>query len=336
MDVTLQIRKVCHNHSCALSPMILSQKILVLIFLLSLLVSLSAGDFQPESMAYVLQTENLGTRENAIAKLAQSGRDLIVLDYAYDGSEIGKWTKAEIARIRAGKKGRKVVAYISIGEAEDYRSYWKKDWDKNKDGVPDKGAPKFLNKANPDWEGNYKVGYWDKDWQQIILKYIDEIIAQGFDGIYLDIIDAFEFYEHDRENDKWIDNRINPETDNTYRHDMLAWLAKIAEYTRKVKSGFFIIPQNGTQLADNKDFIKIISAIGVEDLFTEANKKQNQQHTKYVTGLLKKVKAAGKTVLVIEYGTKEKVIKIARLGAKKEGFVLLITDRELKTLGTAE
>ena len=50
---------------------------------------------------------------------------------------------------------------------------------------------------NPDWEGNYKVRYWDKQWQTIILEYVDQILEQGFDGVYMDIIDAFEFYDYD-------------------------------------------------------------------------------------------------------------------------------------------
>lgn len=146
--------------------------------------------------------------------------------------------------------------------------------DKDKDGKPDKVAPKFLNTVNPDWEGNYKVKYWNSDWQKIILNYIDEIIVQGFDRIYLDIVDAFEFYEHDRKNDKWIDNKPNPETGKTYRQDMIAWVVKIAEYTRSAKPGFIIIPQNGSQLAEVADYVKTISGIGVEDLFTNGNKKQ--------------------------------------------------------------
>ena len=61
------------------------------------------------------------------------------------------------------------------------------------------GKPYFLAEENPDWEGNYKVKYWNTDWQNIIYgnnnAYVKKIIDAGFDGVYLDIIDAFEYFE---------------------------------------------------------------------------------------------------------------------------------------------
>ena len=53
--------------------------------------------------------------------------------------------------------------------------------------------------CSPDWEGNYKVRYWEEDWQAIIYgdadSYLQKILDAGFDGVYLDIIDAFEYFE---------------------------------------------------------------------------------------------------------------------------------------------
>jgi len=43
------------------------------------------------------------------------------------------------------------------------------------------------------------VKYWDKEWQQIIYgtpgAYLDRILKAGFDGVYLDLVDAFEYFE---------------------------------------------------------------------------------------------------------------------------------------------
>jgi cysteinyl-tRNA synthetase len=80
---------------------------------------------------------------------------------------------------------------MSIGEAEDYRYYWESDWDNR--------PPDWLGKENPVWEGNYRVKYWDREWQALIYgtasSYLEKIIEAGFDGVYLDLIEAFEFYE---------------------------------------------------------------------------------------------------------------------------------------------
>jgi cysteinyl-tRNA synthetase len=43
------------------------------------------------------------------------------------------------------------------------------------------------------------VRYWDKTWQNIIYgnndTYLKKIIDAGFDGVYLDVVDAFEYFE---------------------------------------------------------------------------------------------------------------------------------------------
>ena len=84
-----------------------------------------------------------------------------------------------------------VVCYMSIGEAEDYRYYWQNSWQTDR--------PEWLDRENPDWEGNYKVKYWYPAWQNIIFgndeSYTKRILDAGFDGAYLDLIDAFEYYE---------------------------------------------------------------------------------------------------------------------------------------------
>ena len=80
---------------------------------------------------------------------------------------------------------------MSVGEAEDYRYYWQNNWSTNK--------PNWLDAENPNWPGNYKVKYWDKNWQNIIVgndqSYTKKILDANFDGVYLDIIDAFEYYQ---------------------------------------------------------------------------------------------------------------------------------------------
>jgi len=48
---------------------------------------------------------------------------------------------------------------------------------------------KANDRENPDWEGNYKVHYWDAGWQAIIYgnadSYCRKILDAGFDGAYL-------------------------------------------------------------------------------------------------------------------------------------------------------
>ncbi|WP_395741385.1 MJ1477/TM1410 family putative glycoside hydrolase [Prosthecobacter sp.] len=291
--------------------------------------------FAPKSMAYVLQADKLAsTREAAVQKLASSDRDLIVIDAAFNSD--GDWTPEEIAAIRSGKAGRRVVAYVSVGEAEDYRPYWQETWDANKDGQPDAAAPKFLNTENPDWKGNYRVRYWQPAWQQLMLPAVDKVATQGFDGIYLDIIDAFEFYEYDPATKDWLDDRPNPETGRTYREDMIAWVAAIAQRAREKHPGFLVIPQNASQLLAHAEYRELISAIGVEDLFVTGRKLRSEKQSRYVLSFLEKLKPDGKPVLVIDYPKSADIHAAAFESAKKHDFTLLLTDRQLTTLGESK
>lgn len=289
--------------------------------------------FNPDSMAYVLQAEGLGDRNTAVEKLAGCDRDLVVIDYAFFGDEQSRWSREEVDRIRAGKPGRNVLAYLSIGEAGTYRFYWKETWDADNDGKPDADAPAWLLNANPDWPDNFKVHYWDREWQQNVIQHLDEIIEQGFDGVYLDIVDAFEFFEHDVEKDQWIDHRPNPQTNNTYRQDMTSWVTRIASHARQSKPNFLVVPQNGVQLLESDDYRQIISAVGVEDLFTNGNRKQKRDEVKYRMQFIAHAVQAQKPVFLIEYGKKATARQHSIANASEAKLKLLLTDRPLKTLG---
>ena len=293
--------------------------------------------FAPRTMAYVLQADRLaGSKSRAADVLARCGRDLVVIDYSYDGGNGGGWTASQVRRIRSGKRGRKVVAYLSIGEAEDYRYYWQRAWDRNRDGRPDAGAPAFLCQENPDWEGNYKVKYWHGAWQSIMYDYLGKIIGQGFDGLYLDLVDAYEHFEYDPARKDWIDNRPNAETGRTYRLDMIRFVRRIASRARKqAGDDFLIIPQNAAALSRYGSYREMISAIGIEDLFTEGNKRQPKRHVDYVLPRLERIRKDGKAVLLIEYGTRAAIRSISIRGARTCGFVLLLAPRELDALGRA-
>jgi cysteinyl-tRNA synthetase len=145
---------------------------------------------QAKNFLYLINTENYTIKQSFISAIAQTNYDVLIIDYFWGVEE---FTAEEINQLKSKKNGGKrlVIAYLSIGEAEDYRYYWKPVWKTN--------PPSWLKAEDPNWEGNYVVAYWEKDWQNIIFgnsnAYLDKIIKDGFDGAYLDIIDAFEYFE---------------------------------------------------------------------------------------------------------------------------------------------
>ncbi|MGB9809173.1 MAG: MJ1477/TM1410 family putative glycoside hydrolase [Caldanaerobacter sp.] len=240
-----------------------------------------------KSFAYQLQDIDL----KAIEK---TNFDLIIIDYSRDGTDENRFTKEEIDSLKSSFKI--VLSYLSIGEAENYRWYWNNAWDKNNDGIPDSGAPSWLGPENPEWPGNYKVKYWDPEWKQIIFKYLDKIIEANFDGVYLDIIDAYEYWGPGGESGL---NR------KTAEQEMIDFVKSIANYTRvtKGKKDFLIFPQNGEKLGTHIDYVNTVNGIGKEDLFYLDNTPQPESYVNESIRYLNMFKDNGKLVLIIDYPT---------------------------------
>ncbi len=144
-----------------------------------------------QNFLYLLNnSKNYSSKQDFISTVSQTNYDLLIMDLFFDDKI---FTAEEIEQLKSKQNGGKrlLICYMSIGEAEDYRYYWQNSWSNN--------PPEWLLDENPDWEGNYKVKYWQKEWQDIIFgndeSYLKKIIDAGFDGVYLDIIDAYEYFE---------------------------------------------------------------------------------------------------------------------------------------------
>ena len=139
----------------------------------------------------LLNFENFSSKADFINAITATNYDLLVMDLYFRNRT--EFTISEINQIRNKANGGKrlVFSYVSIGEAEDYRYYWQLNWNTT--------PPNWLDAENPNWPGNYKVRYWETEWQQIIYgndtSYMKKIINAGFDGVYLDLVDSFWFYE---------------------------------------------------------------------------------------------------------------------------------------------
>lgn len=282
--------------------------------LLAALLALQEAPAWENVKAFLYQLQGLD-----IDKVGASKFDLVITDFSRDGTEAGRWTAKDVDAMR--KTPKLVLAYLSIGEAETYRWYWKNKWDADGDGRPDKGAPDWLGPVNPDWPGNHKVRYWDPKWQQIVFAYLDKILEAGFDGAYLDIIDGYEFWGPEGNGER-----------KTAGRDMVDFVKAIAERARKKKPGFGVFPQNGDALARHDDYVKAVTGIGREDLFYDGNKRQPARETKAGIANLDVFRKAGKLVLVTDYVTRAREIDDFYRRAKKRGFVPYATVRELNKL----
>ena len=267
---------------------------------------------------YCLQPQ--GKRKIFPRQTAALGRTHIVIDESFDGSADERWTGAELRQFKS--KGAVLLCYFSIGEAETYRGYWQRGWKKK--------PPSFLLSENPQWKGNIRVRYWDPAWQKIMLNELDRIVDAGFDGVFLDIVDGFEFFEEKARRE----SAVNPATGKTYRADMVQWVLRLADRARKKKAGFRIFIQNGEALLEDPALLRAIDGLVVEDLFSSGKKMQPASEVRARMRYLRMAQQAGKTCFAVEYlpsGGKKPV----REQAARFRLDLLVTDRELKTAGTS-
>ena len=145
---------------------------------------------EARNFLYLIDPGEFNSRQAYLNALRGTSYDLLIIDAFYEDEPL---TAGDVTNLRRKANGgtRLVVAYVSIGEAEGYRYYWDPDWGRE--------SPPWLAGQNPDWPSNFKVRYWYPEWRTVVFggagSYVQRVLDAGFDGAYLDIIDAFEYFE---------------------------------------------------------------------------------------------------------------------------------------------
>jgi len=246
--------------------------------------------------------------------LAATPADVLVIDYAKKQGKI-PLTRQDVARIKAGPDGRKriVLAYLSVGEAEEYRFYWRPEW---KTAPPD-----WLGEENCAWPQAHRVRFWLPGWKDINFagteSYLKRIIDAGFDGVYLDRVDIFETYEKDRP---------------TARDDMIAYVEELSHTAWRLKPGFYIVPQNAEGLLSNAQYRSAIDGLGKESLFygIQATGVRNKpEDIAWSLGMLNRLRAEDKPVFAVEYLIDRHAMRVADNEVREHGFVPTFQTRAL-------
>ncbi|WP_291430191.1 MJ1477/TM1410 family putative glycoside hydrolase [Deinococcus sp.] len=241
--------------------------------------------------------------------VAASSFDLVVVDA---GDDFGvPWPTAEVraAAARTGQSDRLTLGYLSIGAAESYRPYWQPDWKTN--------PPEWLLQEDPDWPGSFNVAYWHPDWQATVLRSLDRLMDSGFDGVYMDLVDAY-----DR-------NPQNPAA----QADMITWVCRIAAHARARDPEFLIVPQNASGLIHDARYVPCVNALGNEETFMYAmNTPTEPERQTQLLADYTQWKALGKPVFTIEYADREPLITELYDRARAAGLVPYVTVREVNVL----
>ena len=254
--------------------------------------------------------------------LAGAPVDMIVIDHAPHPAKAVEipYTREEIAPLKIRSDGRRriVLAYLSVGEAERYRYYWRTEWDVSQT------RPKWLGAENPQWPGDYQVQFADPEWQALIFgtkeSYLDRILQAGFDGVYLDRVDAFQDVE---------------DTMPGAEGAMSGFVQRLADHARRTNPSFLIVMQNAEELAASKSLLSRLDGLSKEDLifgFDNSDLPNPEPMLRDSVANLRKAKRAGVKVFALEYAATPEHVAEAIALTRREGFLLHITERTLGTL----
>ena len=188
------------------------------------------------------------------------------------------FSKADVATMTSGAGA--VLGYFCLGEAENYRSYFK--------SVP-KSA---LGPVDPDWAGNYQVAYWSTEWKNVAKAEIARMVQAGYDGVYFDVIDEYEM--------AWAKKNA-PGGDAAGA--MKATVEELSAYAKSLNSNFKVWVNGGEGLLTDKKYLSAIDGMLKENLFYDfdGSNKISAADTQYSLNLLKLAIAAGKPVIDVEY-----------------------------------
>jgi cysteinyl-tRNA synthetase, unknown class len=259
--------------------------------------------------------------QDKIDKIIASPFDMVIIDTSMfpAGKEI-RMTREQVESMKKKPDGgrRVILAYFSAGEAEDFRYYWKPEWNKKQ--------PNWVHMADKDWKGDFVVKYWDPAWQKIIFgtpdSLIDRIVDAGFDGVSIDRVDAYYYFGDTNER----------------RLQMVDLIKRVSQYLRSKNPQAVILAQNAEELLVHPDYLESIDATVKEDLVFGISHKEvanGQDSVAHSTKLLADSRAKGKKVFVVEYLTKKENLAKAREFMKKQDFVLYVGQRDLYELSAA-
>ena len=202
--------------------------------------------------------------DDRIDSLDNTNYDMLVVEpgFNFKDKEDAYDTSKIVSSLSTKPNGdqRLLVAYIDIGQAEDYRDYWKDNWvAPTKDS---KGSPDFMITIDPDgWSGNYPVAYWDKRWKDIWLDddgIIAKLATEGFDGIYLDWVEAYD-------DEKVMEYAQSQGIDA--KREMINFIKELKAKGQEINPNFVVISQNSQYLLDYDadEYASVIDAIATED-----------------------------------------------------------------------
>lgn len=217
---------------------------------------------------WVYNIQNVNSAAN-MAALGSSHYDLYVIEPTRSDKATPSFDCAQlITDIKAYcianyNKEPLVLAYIDMGQAEEWRWYFDSAWTI--------GNPTWIVANDPNgWAGNFPVAYWRQEWHDIVYagyngtSMVDQTTADGFDGIYMDWVEAFS---DTNVVTAAANDSVNPAS------EMFRLIEAIRDHARLTNPDYLIVAQNAPDLypTDPTRYIAVMDAIAEEAVWYEGS-----------------------------------------------------------------
>lgn len=255
----------------------------------------------PSSWIYQLS----GYDDDRLDALAAAPHDAAVIDLARDGGG-DYFTADEVAALQ--DSGKTVYAYFTMGSIETYRPEY-----------PAVAETDMILNQWGDWPDEYFVQYWDPQWWDLVMRpRLDQAAAAGFDGVYLDVPNAYEE----------IDLALVPGETRESLAQKMADLVIAAD--AHAGGELQILVQNSPELRELPGYVDAIDGIGIEELFFLATDEpcdedwcaENLENTRAI-------RDAGKLILAVDYASEDANIAETCASYEEEGFAGAVAGRDL-------
>jgi cysteinyl-tRNA synthetase, unknown class len=144
------------------------------------------GDAQ--NYLYLISTDNFQGKQEMLNSIAETNFDVVLIDLFFEDTALSTDDLAQLKTKANGGK-RLVIAYMNVGSAEKFRYYFKDNWGLH--------HPLWIKRKYEGYDDEFWVKFWKPEWQKIIYgnsnSYTKKIIDAGFDGAYLDNVEAYYF-----------------------------------------------------------------------------------------------------------------------------------------------
>lgn len=165
-------------------------------------------------------------------------------------------------------------------------------------------------------------------------KAIDRIIADGYDGIYLDWLEVYSFGPvEEAADEEGLDSR----------EELIDFVTELARYARSKKPDFIFVAQNGAELGRDPAYVRVFDGIAQEAIWYDGSgdpdtgnrpgdSRVDPEDSQDYLDQLARWSELGRPIFNVEYAARsENARRAYRLGAEN-GFKTYVTLRPLAAL----